>query len=141
MKVLVPVDGSENALRAAQYVLQMAKTHSLVEVSLLAVACDYDAVYYGGGIVEQDVLNQRCREQFAEKLNEAKKIFDEAGVTVNSELRTGDPGREIIKYVNENGIDKVVMGSRGLSAFSAMILGSVAYKVLHGVKVPVTIVK
>lgn len=46
MKVLVPVDGSENSVRVAEYVLMMAKNHPSMEVILLAVACHYDASYF-----------------------------------------------------------------------------------------------
>jgi len=38
MKVLVPVDGSENSMRALEYVLKIAKSHPSVEVTLVVAA-------------------------------------------------------------------------------------------------------
>lgn len=141
MKILVPVDGSENSLRAARYALQMAKTHPSVEVTLLTVACFYDAGYISDSWAKIELLDPRCEEIFAKRLDEVKKIFEDEGVPVSTELMTGEPGKVIKSYVEEKNIDKVVMGSRGFSPFKAMILGSIAYKVLSTVKVPVTIIK
>lgn len=141
MKVLVPVDGSENSLRAARYVLKMAKTHPSLEVTLLSVACFYDIRYMAEAWVNEEQINRQCELTFAQKLAEAKKIFEEEGVSVNTVLLSGDPAEAIISYVEKEGVDKVVMGSRGLSPFKGMIFGSVTYKVLSNVKVPVTIIK
>lgn len=141
MKVLVPVDGSENSMRAVEFALQMAKNHPAVEVILLAVACHYETRYFEGYAVDGELLSRQCQEQFAEVLHKASQVFTDAGVEVKTEMLTGDPGTAIAGYVEDNGIDRVIMGSRGLSPFKGMILGSVTYKVLHNVKVPVTVVK
>jgi len=141
MKVLVPVDGSENSMRAVDYVLNMVKTNPTVEVTLLAVACHYDALYLADSFVGEEVPNQECKDLFAGRLYIAKKIFDDAGVPVTAELLAGDPGKVIVSYVEEKGIDKVVMGSRGLGPLMGMVLGSVTHKVLNSVRVPMTIIK
>ncbi|BCV22053.1 universal stress protein [Moorella sp. Hama-1] len=141
MKVLVPVDGSDNSMRAVDYALQMVKNHPTVEVTLLAVACHYETRYIEGYALDGELLSKQCQEQFGEVLVKARQVFKDAGVEVKTEMVTGDPGTAITAYVEDNAIDRVVMGSRGLSPFKGMILGSVTYKVLHNVKVPVTIVK
>jgi len=46
----------------------------------------------------------------------------------------------VIDMVNNQGFEKVVMGTRGLSTLSGMLLGSVSSKVLHNVNVPVTLI-
>lgn len=46
----------------------------------------------------------------------------------------------ICKYANDNSVDVIVMGRRGLGAFGAM-LGSVSYSVLHQMNIPVVTVK
>ena len=53
----------------------------------------------------------------------------------------GNPSQEIIKYVNAEEIDQLVIGSRGLNTFQEMVLGSVSHKVMKHVNCPVTIVK
>jgi nucleotide-binding universal stress UspA family protein len=53
----------------------------------------------------------------------------------------GNPSQEIIKYVNSEEIDQLVIGSRGLNTFQEMVLGSVSHKVMKHVNCPITIVK
>ncbi len=141
MKVLVPVDGSDNSLRAAQYVLKMTLNHPSVEVTLLTVACNFIGAVYAEIYVDNQQVMRTCLEAAKMDLEKVKKIFDGAGVKVNTEILTGDPGNVIVDYARDKGVDKVVMGSRGLNPILGTVLGSVTYKVLHGVKVPVTVVK
>lgn len=142
MKVLVPVDGSDNSVRAAEYVLEMAKKHPSMEVTLLAVACHYDAAYFADSWVGEEIPNEKCRQIFSKGLEKVKKFFDDAGVQVKTELLTGgDPGKVIVTHAEEKDYDKVVIGSRGLSPFRGAVLGSVTYKVLNSLNIPVTVVK
>lgn len=143
MKVLVPVDGSEAALRAAKHALEAAKAHANLEVTLLAVACQVDFNHFTEFSDWNEYLRQTasCKELYAAGLAAAKRLFDEAGVPVQTELLVGDPGGLIAAYAEAKGMDRVIMGSRGLSPLKGAILGSVAYKVLSSVKMPVIIVK
>ncbi len=55
---------------------------------------------------------------------------EKAGVTaVSSKLENGDPADRIISIIEDSGADCVVMGSRGLSNWSGMLMGSVSHKV------------
>lgn len=140
MKILVPVDGSENSMRAVSYALNMAKAHANMEITLLTVACWYSN-YNAETILTLNEINEECQKHFSLKLEDAKKVFTDRGVSVNAVLMQGDPASVIIHYVEENGIDKVIIGSRGLGLLKAAMLGSVTYKVLHNVNVPVTVIK
>jgi nucleotide-binding universal stress UspA family protein len=140
MKVLVPVDGSENSMRAVSYVSNMVKTHPGMEVTLLAVACLFEH-YIGETVLNLNEINEDCRKRFSLKLDEAKNYFADRGISVNAVLMTGEPADVIIDYVEKNGINKIIIGSRGLGLFKAAVMGSVTYKVLHNVKIPVTVIK
>ena len=141
VKVLVAVDGSDNSIRVAEYVLKMSRANPAVKVTLLSVACHYDAAYFADTWVGEDIPNKKCLEESTKVLTRAKAVFDHAGVPAKSELLMGDPGTRIISYIENKDIDRVIMGSRGLNPFIGMVLGSVAYKVLNSVKVPVTVIK
>lgn len=141
MNMTVAVDGSENSMRAAQFALKIVQARPFVKVTLLSVACQYDAAYFADVWVGEDLPNKKCLEESKKGLEKARGIFDEAGVPVKSDLLMGDPGTRIVSYIEDKGIDRVVMGSRGLNPFMGMILGSVTYKVLNSVKIPVTVVK
>jgi nucleotide-binding universal stress UspA family protein len=58
-----------------------------------------------------------------------------------STVLVGDPARVIAEYVGDNRCDAVIMGTRGLGPIGGLVMGSVASKVIHLVKVPVTLVK
>lgn len=140
MKVLVPVDGSENSMRAVSYAFNLAKHHPKMEVTLLAVAC-WQANFSGKAVLGVEEMNEECKKRFSVKLEDAKNYFTDRGVSVNSVLMQGDPADIIIDYVEKNGIGKIIMGSRGLGPLKAAVMGSVTYKVLHNVHIPVTVIK
>jgi nucleotide-binding universal stress UspA family protein len=53
----------------------------------------------------------------------------------------GNATREILQLANEISADIIVMGSRGLSDFAGLVMGSVAHKVLHLARCPVLVVR
>lgn len=65
----------------------------------------------------------------------------EAGVDFTTEVRIGEVAREIAKAADEKGCDAIVMGTRGMGAIGNLVMGSVATKVIHLTKLPVTLVK
>ena len=69
------------------------------------------------------------------------ELAQSAGVKAKMTMLKGNPSQEIIKYVNSEAIDQLVIGSRGLNTFQEMVLGSVSHKVMKHVNCPVTIVK
>jgi nucleotide-binding universal stress UspA family protein len=56
-------------------------------------------------------------------------------------LRQGEVAQTIAQVADSQGMDEVVMGTRGMGALGTLLLGSVAYRVVHLVHVPVTLVK
>jgi nucleotide-binding universal stress UspA family protein len=53
----------------------------------------------------------------------------------------GDYAQVIINTISENNYDLIVMGSRGLSVFKKLLLGSVSFKVMHHAKCSVIVVR
>ena len=138
MNILVPVDGSTTAKRAARFAMDMAKNDPSVEITILAVACLHtDAKFEAAGVNEP--TNEECSNLFATRLEEAKKMFNDAGVKVKADFMQGDPAGSIIAYADKFKTDQIIMGSKGMGGFKG--LGSVTYKVLNGVKKPVTVVR
>ncbi len=76
-----------------------------------------------------------------EMLDESLKLFEGTLVVVDTVIRSGDAGREIIAEAESGKYDLIVMGSRGLGAFSRAMLGSVSNKVLNHVDCDVLIVR
>lgn len=140
-KILVPVDGSDNALRAAQYAAQAAKDHKSASIHLLTVHTE--PMVYGAVTVyiDRDKLTEVYREQGEAMLERAAAAVAPSGVPCTKEMLFGDVAPSIAHRADELGCDVIVMGTRGLGALGSLVLGSIATKVVHLTRRPVTLVK
>lgn len=138
LKVLIPVDGSENSARTAQYVIDNApKFKAPLEIHLLNVQRPFPGTIKG--VKEQ--AEQYHREEGVKALEGVRKMLDAAGITYAYHISVGEAGDVIAHFCKERNIDQIVMGTRGAGAVASMLIGSVAQKVLHLVNVPVLLVK
>ena len=71
----------------------------------------------------------------------ALEMLAERKVPCERHLVIGDPARAIVKLVRKLNCDLIVMGTRGMGAVAGLVLGSVANKVVHLARTPVTLVK
>jgi nucleotide-binding universal stress UspA family protein len=146
MRIVVPFDGSSASRRAVDYATRIAGSvgKESVTVHLLNVqdadAPVMDVFSRDAADVAARVATSR-REAGAKLLGEASEALDKVGVQSQSTVLLGDPAAVIASYVDNHRCDMVVMGTRGLGPVGGLILGSVAFKVIHLVKVPVTLVK
>jgi nucleotide-binding universal stress UspA family protein len=137
-KILVPSDGSKTAQRAAAYAVDLAKQLkasiiilSVIDIrSLIAqtVPAADTAIY----IIEPiENYLKKAAEGYA---GEIKKLCDKSGVASKISIKTGHPVEEIVKESKRSKANLIVMGSRGRSALSATVLGSVSYGIIHNDK-------
>jgi nucleotide-binding universal stress UspA family protein len=70
-----------------------------------------------------------------------ENILEESGVDHEVRILEGLPGSTIADIARLEGMDLIVMGSRGVTNFEGLFLGSVAHQVLHKSDCPVFIVK
>ncbi|MDQ8035199.1 universal stress protein [Bordetella genomosp. 1] len=140
LKILVPIDGSESALRALDNAITMAKESAGAELYLLNVQ-----VPIVSGHAKMFLRNNEVQEYYEIEaktaLEGALARVEASGVPFHSEMRAGQLGETIVAYANEKGCDRIVMGTRGLGAVAGLVLGSVARKVIHLADVPVTLIK
>ncbi|MFZ5597527.1 MAG: universal stress protein [Bacillota bacterium] len=140
-KVLVPFDGSDSALRAAGYAANMSLKDSEVEVTLLIVVNTQNLDFFEASLDIKDRFFESLAESAEATLQKASEIFNNKGITVKKVVAKGDPATTINNYVNENNIDVIVMGTRGLTSLKGMVLGSVSQKLIHLTDKPVTLIK
>jgi nucleotide-binding universal stress UspA family protein len=141
LKVLVPVDGSDNALRALRHVASNESTcRAAGEIYLLNVQPPV-----ASGVVRMFLTPGNLKgyyEEEAEKvLAVAREELRKAGVSFTAELRVGEMGETIARYAREKGCGLIAMGTRGLSSVGNLLLGSVASKVINLTDVPILLVK
>ena len=138
LRVLIPVDGSENSLRAVKFVIRKVPLYKEpLELHLLNVQHPFPGTIRG---VHQEA-ERFHHDEGTKALAKARKALDAAGLKYLYHISIGDSGEVIAHFVREKNIEQVVMGTRGLGSVANMLLGSVANKVLHLVDVPVLLVK
>ncbi|MED0757263.1 universal stress protein [Aneurinibacillus thermoaerophilus] len=145
-KILVAIDGSEMGEKALDVALAIAKEEQ-VELSLLHVGKEVVVSPYMVGEMayiskHYDIdFNEAMRKEAEELLNKAKAKAEAQGVAATPVYLKGDAARQIVDYADKNKYQLIVIGSRGLSGFKEMMLGSVSHKVSQLATCPVLIVK
>lgn len=137
MVILVPMDGSEPALRALDHAIRKAGESGEIRVVNVQPPIPSSV----GDFVGADAIRRYHEEEGEKALAEARARLDRAGVRYTAEIRVGQSAETVAQVARECGCDEIVMGSRGRGGFSGLVLGSVASRVLHVSPVPVTVVK
>ena len=139
-KILLPVDGSEGSSHAARHVASLAALVPGLEVHLVSVQPPGDDWMVRRMLKAEEIASME-REWAETALGPAREILRPTGVTCTEHVVQGEVAQTIAHLATELGCDQIVMGTRGQSALSGLLLGSVAIKVLHLAEIPVTLVK
>lgn len=137
-KILVPIDGSEQAWEALDYAADEFPSATIVLVHVIdpveagysttATMAGYSEAWYEQAQERAEDLFERAEEELSDQATE-------------SYTEVGRPSRVIVESIEEHDIDQIVMGSHGRSGVSRILLGSVAETVVRRSPVPVTIVR
>ena len=140
MRILVPVDGSQAAMRAIKHAAAVAM-HVKAEVHLLNV----QPILPMYGMVRAYMRVPQYKSARATLARQAmvgaERLLTRLKVPHRDHVMYGEPGETIADASRALKCRTIVMGTRGQGAVGNLILGSVATKVIHLAKVPVTLVK
>jgi len=139
-KLLLSVDGSECSARATQYVVGVANRSHDLEVHITNVQPRGDE-WMVRRLLKAEELEEMERGWAENALGPAREILNKGGVKCTEHFQQGEVAKLIAELALKLGCDQIVMGTRGMSALGDLVLGSIANKVLHMSKVPVTFVK
>lgn len=139
-EILVPVDGSENSVRAARFGMEMASAMGIgVRLFYVFPAASVEIIGMAGmSRADIDQAAQAAAQRAFDQTREAlgSDMIDK----VEQETSIGDPAEEIIRYTEDDHAVLVVIGRRGLTRMKSLMLGSVSDKVLRHAKSPVTVI-
>lgn len=137
-KVVVPVDFSDSSVDAVKEALRCAASPESVHV--VHVVFDLEPIAPYG------YWNEQEPEWFVSRYENAKKHLEEfitehefGGVA--PVVLSGDAGREITKYADEQKADLIVMPSHGYHGFNRLLLGSTTERVLRHAHCPVYVLR
>ena len=137
-KILLAVDGSEQALHAAKVAGDLVRS---VKASELRIVIAYEPVpAYLGEPNLQNAINARMNES-QDVLHEAENMVGKIPTEIHSELIEGQIADAIINVAEARNCDLIIMGSRGLGRLAGALLGSNSQKVVSEAPCPVLIVR
>jgi nucleotide-binding universal stress UspA family protein len=135
-KILVGYDGSAAGRKAFDAALELAAKHG-AELYVVSVARPSEV----GDDVETEAVIEHSRQYHRRLLAELKTSVATKGVKVHSEVAVGHPAEQIIYHADQHHADLIVVGDRGRSKFSRLLLGSVSKQVTEHAGRPVLVVR
>lgn len=139
--ILVPCDGSENAMRAVVHAAATAKeSTSAPDITLLHVLDPFTFTSLGE-VLAPGALERDRPAEVDRVLAPAVSSLQAAGVPYRIAWRVGDPAPEIAAELVDKPYDAVIMGTRGIGPIANLVVGSVANRILFLANVPVTLIK
>jgi nucleotide-binding universal stress UspA family protein len=123
-KILIPYDMSGASRKAMSFALELAKG-SKSELVVLFVRSKYDDNF----IKEAEVTEDEAKNKVKEMIKNAIKTVVRSGIKVEGVILKGDVAEKIIEYSDDNNIDLIIMGAKGITNSEKYKLGSVAEKV------------
>ena len=144
-KILLPTDGSENAEKAGEYAISLADI-SGADIIVLNVI----DTYYLNALPQQDLREsldkelradgKRAVEKFKANLEESKCQGYCKNIQFKVLIKEGKPADVIIKTIDEEGVDQVIIGKSGKHGIEKFLLGQTTERVVREAKVPVTVI-
>jgi nucleotide-binding universal stress UspA family protein len=137
-KILLPTNGSEVAMKANPYAFDLAKQYD-AELHIVAVA-------KGDGMPGKSIPSIEVTESDRPFKSRAEDVVEHVAEEAESErvsyttaVLEGSAADALTAYIEDNGIDHIVMGGRKQSPTGKMLFGSVTQSLILHTDVPVTV--
>jgi nucleotide-binding universal stress UspA family protein len=132
--ILVTLEGTATDRAIIDHIKLLAPAMQS-RVVLLHVASGVPAKYHrtdaaGKEIEESKVLLSRVRDELTA-----------AGIPAEAQLAYGEPAKEIVNWVQQNGCDLVAMSTHGHQLIADLVLGTTANRVQHNLSIPVLLLR
>ena len=135
--ILIPTDGSDPAREAVEHAIEFAEQFGARVHALYVV----DASAYAALDTATDTVIHSLEEEGEATVSTVADAAGERDLAVTTAVVSGTPHQEIVDYVEDNGIDLIVMGTHGRRGIDRYLLGSVTEKVVRTADAPVLTVR
>lgn len=144
-RILVAIDGSSASFNASKYAIDLARTNDAELIALHVIYPTYDQ-YQAALSPRPERLHEVTRkvtEQRQAYVDRVKQQAAEKKLSVKTEIIVGITSvvKEIVEYAEANNVDIIVVGSRGMTGFKRILLGSVSSDIVTYSHCPVLVVK
>lgn len=138
-KILIPTDGSDYSIKAAEYGIGIAK---MLGAQIMVVYVIDDVVLNQiSKITERESTERELKNDGQRYINYILGLAEKAGVKASSLLAKGRPFEQIVHLAKGLNMDLVVMGTYGRRGAERILIGSVAERVIEYSPCPVLVVK
>lgn len=143
-KIAVAFDGSPDSAKAVGMACSMAKEHgsALVVVHVFSIPAFTYATPAPAPQIDARLLEDSAKETGSKILQDAKRIIGDSGVEARFELLQASSVVEaIVEFAANEKCDLIVVGTRGMTGFKKLILGSVSSGIVSHAQCPVLVVR
>ena len=139
-KWLVPIDGSEIALRSIAWIIRHAAAwREPPQILLINVQATLSNDI--GRFINADSLREFHLETGMAALAPARDQLTAAGLPPKLHVLVGDPAPAITEFADSHACSQILIGTHGNSGLTGTLLGSVAMKVVHHAHIPVLLIR
>ena len=137
--VLIPTDGSDTISETLAHGLPIAATNDATVHALYVVDSRVTAAAGEGTSTD---LERQLEDEGRDAVATVEDRATAEGLETVGEVRQGTPAKTILEYADEQGIDLIVIGTRGKSPREKVTsLGSVSERVVDNASIPVFVVR
>jgi len=138
-KILIPTDGSDYSMRAAEYGISIAK---MLDAQIMVVYVIDDVVLDQiSKVTEHEDVERELKQDGQRHINYVLGLAEKESVKATSLLAKGRPFDQIVHLAKEQNMDLIVMGTYGLKGAERILIGSDAERVIEYSPCPVLVVK
>lgn len=138
LKILIPVDGSVNSLKAVRHVANRCMSDTPVEIHLLHVCTRLPKEITR--FVPQHDLDSYHRDEAETTLKSARDLLTQFGLPFAEHSKLGDKAEVIHDMAKSLGIDEIVIGTSHKNSFTRLIEGSLTNRLMQISDVPVEVI-
>ena len=138
IKVLIPVDGSANSLKALQHVVNRFIGNHPTEVHLLHVRTPL--TQNAARFISKRNRASWHRDEADKALGPARGILEKFGIPYAAHVELGDKAVTIDRVAQRLSVDQIVMGTARKNSLTRLVEDSVTNRVLELARVPVEVV-
>jgi nucleotide-binding universal stress UspA family protein len=134
--ILVPIDGSQNAIRGLDKAIDIAKGSGATITALFVFQLPWKA-----GLKFTKSMEKEAQSKATHAIGIARQKVERNGITFKWKTAGGKPGDAILNVAKGSRADIIVIGARGLGVAKEKFFGSTSNYVMHKAIKPVLVVK
>jgi nucleotide-binding universal stress UspA family protein len=137
-KILLPIDGSANSLKAVRHAVNRSLNGEELEFHLLHVRVPFSQ--HIARFVRRSDRIAYHREQAEKMLEPARRLLAQFNIPHCSHVELGSRGPTIVGLAEKLGIAEIIIGTARKNSITRILEDSTTYKVLESSSVPVQVV-